>query len=94
MNAINVHIDEVEFTSDPSEVIYGGDSYVILSQLDDELTLILQENWDTEIDQLAKQIDETDKEIKKLLKGIIKNDENKKHQKVKKKPTKEKIRMP
>jgi len=66
MNAINVHIDEVEFTSDPSEVIYGGDSYVILSQLDDELTLILQENWDTEIDQLAKQIDETDKFLEEL----------------------------
>ena len=71
MNAINVHIDEVEFTSDPSEVIYGGDSYVILSQLDDELTLILQENWDTEIGQLAEQIDETDKFLEELRKDQL-----------------------
>ena len=53
----------------------------------------LKQEWKTYL-HLQNQIDETDKEIKKLLKGIIKNDENKKHQKVKKKPTKEKIRMP
>jgi hypothetical protein len=53
----------------------------------------LKQEWKTYL-HLQKQIDETDKEIKKLLKGIIKNDENKKHQKVKKKPIKEKTRMP
>ena len=52
-----------------------------------------KQEWKTYL-HLQKQIDETDKEIKKLLKDIIKNDENKKKQKVKKKPIKEKTKMP
>lgn len=48
-----------------------------------------KQEWKTYL-HLQKQIDETDKEIKKLLKDIIKNDENKKHHNVKKKAYKRK----
>ncbi len=43
----------------------------------------LKQEWKTYL-HLQKQIDETDKEIKKLLKKIIKNDENKKNHTAKK----------
>jgi len=49
----------------------------------------LKQEWKTYL-HLQKQIDETDKEIKKLLKGIIKNDVKKKNHKVKKKAYKRK----
>jgi hypothetical protein len=52
----------------------------------------LKQEWKTYL-HLQKQIDETDKEIKKLLKKIIKNDENKKKHSVKKKIINEKIKM-
>jgi len=52
-----------------------------------------KQEWKTYL-HLQKQIDETDKEIKKLLKKIIKDDENKKKHKAKKKPINEKIKMP
>ena len=66
MNTINVHQDEVEFTSDPSEVIYKDEVYIIFSQIDDELTIILKDQWDVEIDHLAEQIDNTDKFLEDL----------------------------
>jgi len=53
----------------------------------------LKQEWKTYL-HLQKQIDETDKEIKKLLKKIIRNDENKKKHTVKKKTINEKIKMP
>jgi hypothetical protein len=53
----------------------------------------LTQEWKTYL-HLQKQIDETDKEIKKLLKKIIMNDENKKSHTVKKKIISEKIKMP
>ena len=53
----------------------------------------LKQEWKT-FRHLQKQIDETDKEIKKLLKDIIKNDDNKKKQTVKKKTINEKTKMP
>ena len=49
----------------------------------------LTQEWKTYL-HLQKQIDETDKEIKKLLKKIIMNDENKKRHTVKKKDHKRK----
>ena len=49
----------------------------------------LKQEWKTYL-HLQKQIDETDKEIKKLLKKIIRNDENKKKHTVKKKTHKRK----
>lgn len=49
----------------------------------------LKQEWKTYL-HLQKQIDETDKEIKKLLKNIIKNDDNKKNQTAKKKDYKRK----
>jgi transposase len=49
----------------------------------------LKQEWKTYL-HLQKQIDETDKEIKKLLKKIIKNDENKKKHTAKKKDYKRK----
>ena len=52
----------------------------------------LKQEWKTYL-HLQKQIDETDKEIKKLLKGIIKNDTKKKNHKVKKKLINEKTKM-
>ena len=52
----------------------------------------LKQEWKTYL-HLQKQIDETDKEIKKLLKKIIKQDEKKKNHTAKKKPTSEKIKM-
>lgn len=52
----------------------------------------LKQEWKTYL-HLQKQIDETDKEIKKLLKKIIKNDENKKNHTAKKKPINEKTKM-
>lgn len=52
----------------------------------------LKQEWKTYI-HMQKQIDETDKEIKRLLKKIIKNDKNKKKHTVKKKSINEKIRM-
>jgi len=52
----------------------------------------LKQEWKTYI-HLQKQIDETDKEIKKLLKKIIRNDENKKKHTVKKKSINEKTKM-
>lgn len=53
----------------------------------------LKQEWKTYL-HLQKQIDETDKEIKKLLKDIIKNDDNKKKHTAKKKPISEKTKMP
>ncbi len=53
----------------------------------------LKQEWKTYL-HLQKQIDETDKEIKKLLKDIIKNNDNKKKQTAKKKTTNEKTKMP
>lgn len=53
----------------------------------------LKQEWKTYL-HLQKQIDQTDKEIKKLLKKVIRNDENKKKHTAKKKPINEKIRMP
>lgn len=52
----------------------------------------LKQEWKTYL-HLQKQIDETDKEIKKLLKNIIRNDDNKKKQIVKKKSINEKTKM-
>jgi hypothetical protein len=52
----------------------------------------LKQEWKTYL-HLQKQIDETDKEISKLLKNIIKNDENKKKHTVKKKTINEKTKM-
>lgn len=52
----------------------------------------LKQEWKTYL-HLQKQIDETDKELKKLLKNIIRNDENKKKHTVKKKTINEKTRM-
>ena len=49
----------------------------------------LKQEWKTYL-HLQKQIDETDKEIKKLLKKIIKEDENKKNHTAKKKTYKRK----
>ncbi len=49
----------------------------------------LKQEWKTYL-HLQKQIDQTDKEIKKLLKKIIKDDENKKKQIAKKKDHKRK----
>ena len=53
----------------------------------------LKQEWETYL-HLQKQIDETDKEINRLLKSIIKNDEKKKIHKVKKKTISEKTKMP
>jgi transposase len=53
----------------------------------------LKQEWNTYL-HLQKQIDETDKEIKKLLEKIIKEDEKKKIHTAKKKPISEKIKMP
>ncbi|VAW26299.1 transposase IS116/IS110/IS902 family protein [hydrothermal vent metagenome] len=53
----------------------------------------LKQEWKTYL-HLQKQIDETDKEIKKLLKTIIRDDENKKRHTVKKKTISEKTKMP
>lgn len=53
----------------------------------------LKQEWKTYL-HLQKQIDETDKEIKRLLKKIIRDDENKKKQTVKKKTINEKTKMP
>ena len=53
----------------------------------------LKQEWKTFL-HLQKQIDETDKEIKKLLKSIIKNDVNKKKYTAKKKSINEKTKMP
>jgi hypothetical protein len=52
----------------------------------------LKQEWKTYL-HLQKQIDETDKQIKKLLKKIIKNDENKKKHTAKKKPINERTKM-
>lgn len=52
----------------------------------------LKQEWKTYL-HLQKLIDETDKEIKGLLKKIIRNDENKKNQKVKKKTISGRIKM-
>jgi len=52
----------------------------------------LKQEWKTYL-HLQKQIDETDKEIKKLLKKIIRNDENKKKHTIKKKTINEKTKM-
>lgn len=49
----------------------------------------LKQEWKTYL-HLQKQIEETDMEIKKILKEIIRNDENKRHQTVKKKDHKRK----
>lgn len=53
----------------------------------------LKQEWKTYL-HLQKQIDETDKEIKKLLKKIIKEDKKKKNHTAKKKPISEKTKMP
>ncbi len=53
----------------------------------------LKQEWET-YQHLQKQIDETDKEIKKLLEKIINQDENKKKHTAKKKPINEKTKMP
>lgn len=53
----------------------------------------LKQEWETYL-HLQKQIDETDKEINRLLKSIIKNDEKKKIHKVKKKTISERTKMP
>ncbi len=53
----------------------------------------LKQEWKTYL-HLQKQIDETDNEIKKLLKKIIRNDENKKKHTVKKKTINERTKMP
>lgn len=53
----------------------------------------LKQEWKTYL-HLQKQINETDKEIKKLLKKIIREDENKKRHTVKKKTISEKTKMP
>ena len=53
----------------------------------------LQQEWKTYL-HLQKQIDETDKEINRLLKSIIKNDEKKKIHKVKKKTISERTKTP
>ncbi len=53
----------------------------------------LKQEWKTHL-HLQKQIDETDKEINRLLKRIIKNDEKKKVHKVKKKTISERTKMP
>ena len=53
----------------------------------------LKQEWKTYL-HLQRQIDETDKEIKKLLKKIIRSDENKKKHTVKKKTINERTRMP
>jgi len=53
----------------------------------------LKQEWQTYL-HLQKQIDQTDKEISKLLKNIIKKDQKKKSQKVKKKNINEKTKMP
>ncbi len=53
----------------------------------------LKQEWKTYL-HLQKQIDETDKEINRLLKRIIKNDEKKKVHKVKKKTISERTKMP
>ena len=53
----------------------------------------LKQEWKTYL-HLQKQIDETDKEIKKLLNDIIKNDDNKKKHTAKKKTINEKTKMP
>jgi len=53
----------------------------------------LKQEWKT-YKHLQKQIDEVDAEIKKFLKTVIKNDENKKKHKVKKKPISGKTKMP
>ncbi|MCD4796806.1 MAG: hypothetical protein K8R49_06540 [Candidatus Cloacimonetes bacterium] len=52
----------------------------------------LKQEWKTYL-HLQKQIDETDKEIKKLLKKIIKKDQNKKNHTAKKKPINERTKM-
>jgi len=52
----------------------------------------LKQEWET-YQHLQKQIDETDKEIKKLLEKIINQDENKKKHTAKKKPINEKTKM-
>jgi len=52
----------------------------------------LKQEWKTYL-HLQKQIDETDMEINKLLKKIIKEDENKRNHTAKKKPINEKIKM-
>ncbi len=52
----------------------------------------LKQEWKTYL-HLQKQIDETDKEIKKLLKKIIRSDENKKKHTIKKKTINEKTKM-
>jgi len=52
----------------------------------------LKQEWKTYL-HLQKQIDETDKEIKKLLKKIIRGDENKKKYTAKKKTINEKTKM-
>lgn len=52
----------------------------------------LKQEWKTYL-HLQKQIDETDKEIKKLLKSIIKNDEKKKSHTAKKKTLSERTKM-
>lgn len=52
----------------------------------------LKQEWNTYL-HLQKQIDETDKEIKRLLKSIVKNDKKKSVHKVKKKITSEETRM-
>jgi transposase len=53
----------------------------------------LKQEWKTYL-HLQKQIEETDKEIKKTLKEIINNDENKKYRTVKKKTINERTKMP
>ncbi len=52
----------------------------------------LKQEWNTYL-HLQKQIDETDKEISKLLKTIIKNDKKKNSQTAKKKSINEKTKM-
>ena len=53
----------------------------------------LKQEWKTYL-HLQKHIDETDKEINRLLKSIIREDEKKKVHKVKKKTTSERTKMP